>query len=329
MKAAEFTARACLLWLAMGVSAGAADGPRAWLDRMGNAVEFLSYEGTMVHVNDADSSVLRIVHRARKGEVTERITSADLGREIIRTNDEVICILTDQGKVLVEVRDDRSRSQSPLRASLPNSGSVNAALYHVAFAGVEQVAGRRTQVIAIRPKDSFRYGYRIALDRVNAMPLKTQLLDEDGRLLEQILFTEIAFQKAIPDAAVKPSIRPEVLSSLRAPAVRKLADAAESSSDWGATELPPGFRMTVSRARSAPNLPAGVRHVVYSDGLATVSLFIEPAVAASEQAEGLSRIGAASAYSTTVDDVMITAIGEVPTRTVELIARGARALDAR
>jgi sigma-E factor negative regulatory protein RseB len=323
-------ARAALIglgWLASG--AHAADNPRAWLDRMRNAVEFLNYEGTMVHVNDADTSVLRILHRARNGEVTERITSSDLGREIIRTNEEVICILTDQGKVLVEPRDERSRQQSPLRANLPAARSVNSALYQVAFAGVENVAGRRTQVIAIRPKDSFRYGYRVAIDRANSMPLKTQLLDEEGRLLEQILFTEIAFQKDIADAELKPSIRLDSLATFRAPSARRLEETGAVSDGWNAQDLPPGFRMTVARARPAPNLPDGVRHVVYSDGLATVSLFIEPAVAASEQAEGLSRIGAANAYSTTVDGVMITAIGEVPARTVELFARGTRLAGGR
>jgi sigma-E factor negative regulatory protein RseB len=74
----------------------------------------------------------------------------------------------------------------------------------------------------------------------------------------------------------------------------------------------------------APDGGNGLRHIVYSDGLATVSLFIEPAVAASEQAEGLSQIGAANAYTAIVGGHMVTAVGEVPARTVELLARSAR-----
>ena len=85
--------------------------------------------------------------------------------------------------------------------------------------------------------------------------------------------------------------------------------------------MPPGFRLTVRQAKVAPDAGSGLRHLVYSDGLATVSLFIEPAVAASEQAEGLSQIGAANAYTTTIRGHMITAVGEVPVRTVEMFAR--------
>ena len=82
--------------------------------------------------------------------------------------------------------------------------------------------------------------------------------------------------------------------------------------------------LTVRQAKVAPDAGTGLRHLVYSDGLATVSLFIEPAVAASEEAEGLSQIGAANAYTTTVDGHMITAVGEVPERTVEILAQSAR-----
>jgi sigma-E factor negative regulatory protein RseB len=96
--------------------------------------------------------------------------------------------------------------------------------------------------------------------------------------------------------------------------------------DWQAAEIPPGFRLTVPEARVAPDAGRGLRHLVYSDGLATVSLFIEPAVAASEQAEGLSQIGAANAYTTTMGGHMVTAVGEVPARTVEIFALSARPL---
>jgi sigma-E factor negative regulatory protein RseB len=87
-------------------------------------------------------------------------------------------------------------------------------------------------------------------------------------------------------------------------------------------EVPPGFRL-LHQARRDAAAEGGMRHMVYSDGLATVSLFIEPAVAASEQAEGLSQIGAANAYTAIVGGYMVTAIGEVPPHTVEMLARSA------
>jgi sigma-E factor negative regulatory protein RseB len=300
----------------------AAEDPRAWLARMSDAVEYLNYEGTLVHMHGGDSSVLRITHRAENGRVTERITSEDAGREIIRTEDEVTCIFPDQRTVLIGERDDEDETQSPLRVHLPGASRIDESLYHVSFAGSERIAGRKTQVIAIRPKDSFRYGYRIWLDTVTAMPLKTQLVDERGSMLEQILFTEIELPETIPSSAVKPSMPVDSFAVKRA-APPTAARRSGDLQDWVATDIPRGFELTVPDANVTESDNA-LRHVVYSDGLAAVSLFIEPAVAAAEQAEGLSQIGAAMAYTTTFDGYMITAVGEVPARTVELFARSAR-----
>jgi sigma-E factor negative regulatory protein RseB len=304
-------------------AAAAGDSPKAWLERMANAVEYLNYEGTLVHLNGGDTSVMHVTHRVEKGRVTERIISDDGGRQIIRTDDEVTCIFPDQRTVLVEPRDDGDQSQSPLRGHLPRAASIDASLYLLSFAAPERIAGRDTKGIAIRPKDAFRYGYRIWVDRATGMPLKTQLVDEQNRVLEQVLFTQIMLPGQIPVSAVKPSVPIDSFAVRRTerPAV---AAADPSVVDWGASELPPGFKVAVRKAKVAPDAGSGLRHVVYSDGLATVSLFVEPAVAASEQAEGLSQIGAANAYTTTIDGHMVTAIGEVPARTVEIFAQSAR-----
>jgi len=317
-------AAALLLVAALAAQpAGAADDPRDWIERMVQTLDRLNYEGTLVHVHGQDSSVMRITQRVQDGNVTEKITSADAGREIIRTRDEVTCIFPDQRTVLVEERDAAGAPDSPLRSHLPGSEGLDPALYNVAFAATERVAGRPTQAIAIRPKDGFRYGYRIWLDRDTAMPLKTQLVGDDNAILEQILFTEITLPKRIPDSAVRPSMSIETFSVRRSPAPAA-GGAPEADTGWAAGELPAGFRLTVRQAKVAPDAGDGLQHLVYSDGLATVSLFIEPAVAASEQAEGLSQIGAANAYTTTVDGYMVTAVGDVPARTVELLARSAR-----
>jgi len=303
--------------------AAGADDPRAWLERMSYAVEYLNYEGRLIHVLGGETSTLNIAHRVENGRVTERITSDDAGREIIRNDDELTCIFPDLRTVLVEEGDDSDKSQSALRRRLPGTSSINDAFYRLAFAGTERIAGRNSQIIAIRPKDAFRYGYRLSLDRATAMPLKTQLVDEQGRMLEQILFIEIMLPKRIPGSAVQPSVTIDTFAVRRsgpAAATRATAQLGE----WGSAETPPGFRLTVPQAKVAPDAGSGLRHLVYSDGLATVSLFIEPAVAASEQAEGLSQIGAANAYTTTIGGHMVTAVGEVPARTVEIFALSAR-----
>lgn len=312
-----------LLTLLLPGLARASEDPRAWLERMSHAVEQLNYEGTLVHLIGSDATVLKIVHRSRDGRVTEKITADGSGREIIRNDEEVMCILPDQRTVLLESNDVRNPAQSPLRGRLPGITGIRSEYYHLAFVGSERVAGRDTRVVAIRPKDSFRYGYRVSLDRATAMPLKTQLLDEQGKVQEQVLFSDISLREAIPDSALQPSMPIESFAVRRSAAATPRA-TTHGATDWVATRVPAGFALEVRRARTQSNADLGARHLVYSDGLATVSLFIEPAVAASEQAEGLSQMGSANAYTVVHEGYMVTAVGEVPPVTVELLAISAR-----
>jgi sigma-E factor negative regulatory protein RseB len=305
--------------VAAGVNA-APDTPRAWLDRMSQAMENLNYEGTIVHVHGGQSDVFDIVHRVDQGRASERITSKDdTGREIIRNNDELTCIFPDRKEVVVEARDERDAAQSPLREHVPRASQINEALYQIAFAGSERVSGRDTRIIAIRPKDTWRYGYRLWLDQASAMPLKTELLDDGGRMLEQIRFTSIELPVRIPESAVKPTVVADAFVWQRTAEREELA-GSKAAADWQARQLPPGFELMDRNARVAPDFPAGLRQIVYTDGLASVSVFIEMAVAASEQAEGLSQVGSANAFTTTISGHMVTAVGEVPVPTVELIA---------
>ncbi len=298
--------------------------PRDWLDRMDDAVENLNYSGTLVHMYGVNTEVLQIVHRVVGGKVTERITSmGGSGREIIRNDEEVTCILPDQKTVLVEVRDSRDRKQSPLTGRLPSATLFDKDLYRLALAGNSSVAGRSVVIILVEPVDTYRYGYRLWLDKKSAMPLKSQLLDDQGKVVEQIMFAEIDITSEIAEAAVRSSVAMESFDWKNSEAAVD-QPAVSAHSVWRATRLPPGFRLTV--AKTKPMLEPGepMEHLVYSDGLASVSVFIELGVSADEKGEGLSRIGAANAYTTILDDRLITAMGEVPARTVQLISLSVR-----
>jgi len=298
--------------------------PSDWLDRMDDAVENLNYSGTLVHMYGVNTEVLQIVHRVADGKVTERITSmGGSGREIIRNDEEVTCILPDQKTVLVEVRNPRDQKQSPLTGRLPSATLFDKDLYRVALAGNSSVADRSVVIILVEPVDTYRYGYRLWLDKKSAMPLKSQLLDEQGKIVEQIMFAEIDMTDEIPEAAVQPSIAMESFDWKNSEAAVD-QPAISVNSAWRATRLPPGFRLTVAKTKPMPEPGEPLEHLVYSDGLASVSVFIELGVSADEKGEGLSRIGAANAYTTTQDDRLITAMGEVPARTVQLIALSVR-----
>jgi sigma-E factor negative regulatory protein RseB len=178
------------------------------------------------------------------------------------------------------------------------------------------------------------------------MPLKTQLCDSRGQVIEQILFARLDMPDTIPDAALAPSVRTEGMRWVRQGPSPDSAPPALSA--YRASQLPPGFHLTVAGAQTLGGASVPATHLVYSDGLATVSVFVEAerdpklpspdkagaavgtAVGSAAAAEpeppmqGLARVGSGFAFSTVVQGHQVTAVGEVPARTVEFIAHSVR-----
>jgi sigma-E factor negative regulatory protein RseB len=302
------------------VGAGAwAQDAASWIASMNSAVEELNYRGVFVHMQGPTVETLLIVHANDNGHITERIMSLDgAGREIIRNGDEVRCILPDSETVLLE----DGAEASPLIAALPNYSEALAdnytfSLHHKAA----RIADRRSQIVSIMPKDDLRYGYRLWLDTETAMPLKSQLVDEHGNTVEQVLFTRIEISDSIAAHELKPTINTEGFALFRPPATGPRTDSKMS---MVATELPTGFRLSVATNGPMAGSRYPVDHLVYSDGLATVSVFVEDPKSAPEIASGFSRLGTANAYSLMINGRQVTAVGEVPRQTVEHIAKSLR-----
>lgn len=302
--------------LAAVTSAHAGDREaRQWLERMSEALATRNYEGRFFHLRDSRSEAMRIFHRVDKGKVTERLVSLDgSGREIIRNQAEVIFYLPDRRTVLVEKRTEGNT----LLAAVPSYNEELEAHYNIERGPFTKALGRRTQVIMVQPRDQFRYGYKLWLDDETAMPLKSQLCDRTGKVIEQILFAELNFRDRIPADSLKPSISGEgfrwVKQDVQQPQL------ASGQAGWGAIRLPAGFRLTAWRVQFIAGSPVPVQHLVYSDGLASVSVFIEPADPRSQPMSGLAQVGGAFAFSRALDGHQVTAVGEVPPVTVEAIA---------
>lgn len=286
--------------------------PNEMLNRMGSAVQNSSYEGTVIRIQDGSAEALKVVHTVTDGVIRERVVAQEgNGLEIIRNGNEVHCILPDSKSVLVEEWDD----QSTLFSTLPSSEVRFGSEYDVSLVREERVAGRQTILIAIRPHDDFRYGHRIWLDTETAFPLQTQLIGEDGTAIEQVKFAEISLNKEIHASAFAPSISTENFRWLTRPS-RHESHAVET--EWESDDLPPGFRSLSTHGETMPGSEEVVTHILYSDGLANVSVFVTGQEKAS--ASGPSRIGGSNSFSVTVDGHQITAVGEVPAMTVEQIA---------
>ncbi|MEP6884944.1 MAG: MucB/RseB C-terminal domain-containing protein [Gammaproteobacteria bacterium] len=308
-----------------------ADDAREWLQRMNQALATRNYDGTFFHLSEGRVETMRIVHRVRAGRVIERLQSLDgSGREFVRNNGELTCYLPDQHTVLVEPRPDRG----PFLGSLPQFGAGVNEFYRIESLPSTRVLGRAARVIAVNPKDQFRFGYRLWLDESTAMPLKTQLCDSRGRVIEQIFFARLDMPENIPDSDLAPTVRTDGMRWVRQGPSHDTASPTLSA--FRASELPPGFRLTVAGAQTIGEASVPASHLVYSDGLATVSVFVEaphsapagadavPNAPAEPPMQGLARVGSGYAYSTVVQGHQVTAVGEVPAQTVEFIAHSVR-----
>lgn len=317
-------ATGCFLLLALSIAWADDDDARAWLERMNQALATRNYDGTFFHLRNGKVETLRIVHRVEDGKVAERLVSLDgTGREIIRNDEELTCYLPDQRRVLVESRIE----SGSLLGTLPTFDAGVADHYRVEKLAPGRLLGRPTQVIAVNPRDAFRFGYRLWIDEGTALPLKTQLCDEKGNVVEQILFANIAVPDSLPKSAVEPHVNTEGMQWVRQPT--SSAKGTTFASGWRAAKVPPGFKLTATSTQVLEGSAEPVTHLVYSDGLASVSVFIETNPAEADQIKGLAKVGSAFTFSTTTRGHQVTAVGEVPAQTVQLIAHSTQPEDLR
>jgi negative regulator of sigma E activity len=151
------------------------------------------------------------------------------------------------------------------------------------------------------------------------MPVRSDLADGSGRVIERLRFTKLRFDDNIPDSAFEPAVDRRKMRW-----VRQSPQSEEEMPAWRAAQVPPGFRLSVSGMQALAGAGSPVNHLVYSDGLATVSVFIQTPEPGKAVAQGTTRSGVASAFTTLVDGHQVTAVGEVPPRTLKFIASGLR-----
>ena len=294
------------------VTASAQSSPDELLDQMNHIVDVIDYEGTVFRSQNGETEALRIVHKLIDGVINEKLVSQEgNGLEIIRIGNDVHCILPDKQTVLIEKWAD----QSTLFSALPSSEIRYGAHYDVSIVREDRLAGRQAIMLAIRPHDRFRYGHRIWLDEESSFPLKTEMVGIDGELIEQIKFADISLGDGISKDALTPSMSLDNFSWYTEPVHY---EAVEVETNWECADLPSGFRATTTKTEKLPGADAPVTHIVYSDGLATVSVFIAERNEA--QFAEQSSVGASNTYSIQQGDFQVTVVGEVPAATIQRIA---------
>lgn len=290
-----------------------------YVGKMGQALQTLNYHGSLVYINDGRVESMQLIHKNDgKGEFERLVHLSGEPREVIRKNDVVTCYLPDSQSVLVGQR----RFNNHLFAKLTANLEQFAPNYSFTKAGNNRVAGRNTRIIAIDPKDAYRYGYRLWLEEASNLLLKSELISSQGEVLEQMMFTQIEIVDSIPDAMLKPAVSGESFTWHGAD------DKSENTRDvdrsWQVANMPSGFMISARYKQQMPNSSQPAEHVIISDGLASVSVYIEPFNAESQSFVGASRMGAVNIFGSVHEDHQVTVVGEVPMPTVEMIAQSIR-----
>ncbi|MCG2635178.1 MAG: MucB/RseB C-terminal domain-containing protein [Gammaproteobacteria bacterium] len=305
------------LMLLVGWMAGAAasDPERDaydWLMSMSEAGRTLSYVGRFVYQYDDEIESVEIVHRAGPDGPQERLRALNGDpREVQRDRDSVRVYQSGDGGVVKRAAAPNFSAELP--AHLPRLKS----LYSAELGPQDRIAGRPVQVLDIVPRDPHRFGYRFWADRESGLLLRSDLLDGSGRVLERCMFTLIELSPAI-DAALFQPADAEVSHQTVAAGPSPPPSPIGADSHWRIEWVPTGFDLMdkVSRRHGDGRL----EQWVYSDGLVSVSVFVERAADATTRFQGGSRIGAMNAYGRMVDGYQVTVVGQVPSATLARIS---------
>lgn len=285
------------------------------LERIATAARELNYSGTFVYQHGQRVETSRIVHFVDVDGEHEKLETLDgPRREIIRNNDEVLCYYPD----VKVVRSQQRVERRSFPALLPDQLSAITRFYSVRLGKSERIAGFDTQAVVMVPKDAMRYGRKLWAERSTGLLLKARTLNESQKVVEQFAFTQVNIGSGVSREMVKPSYN----ASFPEWRLDKFAHAKlkDVQTGWKVGKFPPGFHKIMEMRRTKQGGSVVITHIVYSDGMAAVSIFVEPASVRTGLQEGLSRQGAINVYRRKVGDKFVTVLGEAPPATVMQIA---------
>ena len=302
-----------LVWPAtlLAEAPAAPDNALAWLQKIATAAHELNYSGTFIYQYGNHTETSRIVHAVDSSGEHEKLEIMDgLPREIIRNNDEVQCFLPESKTVKVEKRLQRK----PFPALLPEQLSNLSESYLVKVGGHDRIAGFYCQALLLEPKDSLRYGYHLWAEINSGLLLKASMLDEKNEVVEQMTFTQLTIGGPIDEEALKPKY-PAKAAGWRYDRSGQ-PEPISTETGWSVRNPLAGFKKIMEAKRNVSGKPAPISHIVYSDGLAAISVFIEPRAPGVKPLNGVSKRGALNIYTKPVSEYQITVLGEAPPMTV-------------
>lgn len=302
-------------------TAGSERTVNEWLMRMHEASRKRAYAGTFVVSSGTGSlSSARIWHVCDGEQQMERVESlTGPPRTTFRRNDQVLTLLPESKLAYAEKRE----SLGLFPHLLQTGDSAIAEFYGAKQDGSERVAGFDADMVLLSPKDTLRYGYRIWSEKKTGLVVKLQTLDADGKVLEQAAFSELQL-----DAPVKMEKLGQMMANTAGYRVEtsSMLKTTALSEGWVLKNTVPGFKSMSCFRRSVAGAPASAAEStlqwVFSDGLASVSLFVEPFDAQRHVKEGVLAMGATQSLTRRIGAWWLTVVGEVPLQTLKAFAQG-------
>lgn len=308
--------------LALGVACAAHgapgnEDPLGWLNRAMVAARMATYTGTYAHSNGGRTSAVRISHMNVGKEEQERIQPLDgPAYDIVRRNDDMFCYFPDSKTVRV----DRRITAHFFPAILAGSPTTIAASYEVKLGRTENVLEYNCQWIHLRPHDALRYEQALCSEVNSGLVVRAKTFNAQHHVIEQYTFTDLKIGS-------QAALHPDVKSIFEARVKRWVTDAQPRDeakavdTGWMVTDPPPGFSRLTELHRTLPGRPAPVSQLVYSDGVATLSVFVESNTTPPRTADASNEDGTTSFYVRPAGDTLVTVLGEVPLGTAQRFAR--------
>jgi len=307
---------ALALGFACSAHAGPSD-PMAWLQRATQAARQASYEGVYVHTNGDRISTVRVTHITGAGEEHERIEPLDGPDtlEIVRRNDEMYCRFPDAKTVRLDPRITNRFFPGILAAG----ADTIAASYDVKLGKTERVLGYECQWIRLDPKDGLRFPQRLCSEMNSGLILRAKVLNGERQVIEQYSFTDLKLGPQVGRTDLKTIFRARNRQWLSDGSPRD--EASNADTGWTVTRAPNGFNKVAELKRTLPGRSQPVSQIVLTDGLASLSVFVEPNPSPSRTAEASSEDGTTTFFVRPMGDQLVTVLGEVPLTTAQQVAR--------
>jgi sigma-E factor negative regulatory protein RseB len=291
------------------------DDALGWLQRAADAARNASYAGTFVHTNGERMSTIRVTHVKNDGQEHERIEALDgPPYEIVGRDDEMFCYYPDAKTVRLDRRVNARFFPSLFRAPAEVIGQS----YDVKLGNVEHVLGYDCRWILLEPRDAKRFPERLCSEVGTGLVVRARTLSLQGQVLEQYTFTDLKLGPHVARGDVKSIFEARVKQWITDARPREEAKGVDTG--WTVEKLPAGFEKMTELRRTLPGRPHPVSQLIYSDGLASLSVFVEPNGAPTRTREASSEDGTTTFFARPMGDQLVTVLGEVPLATAEQVA---------